>query len=83
MSKTIKYLLFYLTFLSISITSCVDQEEKLLPPKTECQQIKDIMTDCLGLHRGALDYVDSCGDISLSELKSLNSCEEVFDYINI
>ena len=82
MFKTIKCLLVYFSFFFVSITSCAE-EEKLLPPKTECEQIKDIMTDCLNLHRGALGYVDSCGDISLTKVKSFDSCDEILEYINI
>lgn len=49
--------------------------------KTNCEKIKDILTDCMGIHRGALNYVDSCGDISYEKVKSANTCEEVFEII--
>ena len=35
----------------------------------------------MGLHRGALDYIKSCGDISLVELNSLDTCEEKLNHI--
>ena len=49
--------------------------------KTNCEKIKDILTDCMGIHRGSLNYVDSCGDISYEEIKSATTCEEVFNII--
>ena len=56
-------------------------EKKVELPKTECEQIKDIVTDCLGIHRGALGYIKDCGDSKLEEIKKLNTCEEIFNYI--
>ena len=58
-----------------------EKKEEVDVPRTECEQIKDVVTDCLGLHRGALGYISSCGDISLVEIKALNSCEEIFNHI--
>jgi hypothetical protein len=66
-------------FFLASTMSCGEKKVEL--PKTECEQIKDIVTDCLGIHRGALGYIRSCGDISLEEIKKINSCEEIFKHI--
>lgn len=74
-----KKIILCLTFFLASTMSC--SEKKVELPKTECNQIKDIVTDCLGLHRGAFDYIKNCGDISLEEIKKLNSCEEIFKKI--
>ena len=74
-----KKIILCLTFFLASTMSC--SEKKVELPKTECDQIKDIVTDCLGLHRGAFDYIKNCGDISLEEIKKLNSCEEIFKKI--
>ena len=71
---------FILILLSFFIATCSesggDQRNK-----TKCEKIKDILTDCMGIHRGALNYVDSCGDISYEKVKSAATCEEVFKII--
>jgi len=74
-----KKVMLCFTFFLASTISC--SEKKVELPKTECEQIKDIVTDCLGIHRGALGYIRSCGDISLEEIKKINSCEEIFKHI--
>lgn len=81
MKKSVKYIAICLAFFLASVTSCSEKKEDIEIPKTECEQIKDVVTDCLGLHRGALGYISSCGDISLSEIKSKKSCEDIFNYI--
>ena len=75
----LKKVMLCFAFFFASTMSCGEKKVEL--PKTECEQIKDIVTDCLGLHRGALGYISSCGDISLAEIKSKNSCEEIFSHI--
>lgn len=75
----LKKIMLCFTFFFASTMSCGEKKVEL--PKTECDQIKDIVTDCLGLHRGAFDYIKNCGDISLEEIKKLNSCEEIFKNI--
>ena len=74
-----KKVMLCVTFFLASTMSCGEKKVEL--PKTECEQIKDIVTDCLGIHRGALGYIRSCGDISLEEIKKINSCEEIFKHI--
>jgi hypothetical protein len=74
-----KKVMLYFTFFFVSTMSC--SEKKVELPKTECEQIKDIVTDCMGLHRGALDYIKSCGDISLEEINLINTCDEILNYI--
>lgn len=75
----LKKIILCITFCVASIMSCGEKKVEL--PKTECEKIKDIVTDCLVLHRGAFDYIKNCGDISLEEIEKLNSCEEILDYI--
>lgn len=77
----LKKILLCLAFFLASVTSCSEKKEDIEIPITECEQIKDIVTDCLGLYRGALKYVESCGDISLAELDVLETCEEKLDHI--
>ena len=76
LKKIIIYFAFFFTF----TLSCSEKDNKK-NEVTDCDQIKNIVTDCLGLHRGALNYVKSCGDIELEEIKKINSCEEIFNYI--
>jgi len=83
MLKAIKYLTVFSMLILTSVISCDENTKTLESPKTECNQIKDVITDCLGLHRGALRYIDNCGNISIDVIESLNSCEEKLDYINI
>jgi len=81
MFKVVKYFMISFVFFLSSAVSCSEKNEEVDVPRTECEQIKDVVTDCLGLHRGALGYISSCGDISLVEIKALNSCEEIFNHI--
>ena len=81
MFKAVKYFMISFAFFLASAVSCSEKKEEVSTSKTECEQIKDIVTDCLGLHRGALGYINSCGDLSLIKIKHLNNCEEIFNYI--
>ena len=81
MLKIAKYLMISFAFFLASSISCSEKVEESNTSKTECEKIKDVVTDCLGLHQGALGYIKSCGDISLTKIKKLNSCEEIFEYI--
>lgn len=74
-----KIMLCFAFFFTFSM-SC--SEKKIEEPvTTECQQIKDIVTDCMGLHRGAFNYIKNCGDASLSEIKLINNCKDILEYI--
>ena len=79
MLKIVKYAVICLLFFFTSVFSC--SEKKVEFPKTECEQIKDIVTDCMGLHRGAFDYIKNCGDAYLEEIKLINTCDEILNYI--
>lgn len=81
MLKIFKYLTITFAFFLVSVVSCSKKEKDLELPVAECEQIKDIVTDCLGLYRGALKYISSCGNISLAEIKSLDTCKEILDHI--
>lgn len=81
MLKVVKYFMIFFMFFFTSAVSCSEKNEEVSAFKTECEQIKDVVTDCLGLHRGALGYINSCGDIELEKIKKINSCEEIFNYI--
>ena len=72
---------FIIILLSFFIATCSESGVIDKTTKTDCEKIKDILTDCMGIHRGALNYVDSCGDISYEKVKSASTCEEVFKII--
>lgn len=76
----LKKIVLCLTFLITTAISCEKKEENILK-KTECEQIKDIVTDCMGLRRGAFNYIKSCGDAKLSIIKEITLCQDIFDYI--
>lgn len=76
----IKKIALCFTFFFAFSFSCVEKKKEV-EVSTECEQIKDIVTDCLGLHRGALDYIESCGDSSLEVIKSINNCKNIINYI--
>lgn len=81
MIKVAKNLIVYFSFFFIFTVSCSEKNDNSKVKKSECEQIKDVITDCLGLHRGAFKYVSDCGKTSLSEVESLGSCDEIFKYI--
>ena len=76
----LKKIIICFVFFFASAMSCVEKEKEV-KFTTECDQIKDIVTDCMGLHRGAFDYIESCGNITITELNVLNTCEEKLNYI--
>ena len=76
-----KKLLLCLTFFLASAISCSKTHKKIDEKKPECEQILDVVTDCMGLHRGAFDYIDNCGDASIEVIKQLETCDKILDYI--
>lgn len=76
-----KKTIFIVTFFLASAFSCSKTHKKIDETKPECEQILDVVTDCLDLHRGALDYVDNCGDASIEEIKLIKNCDDILEYI--
>lgn len=76
-----KKTIFIVTFFLTSAFSCSKTYKKIDETKPECEQILDVVTDCLDLHRGALDYVDNCGDASIEEIKLIKNCDDILEYI--
>lgn len=76
----IKKIFLCFTFFFAFSFSCVEKQ-KLNNSGSECNQIKDILTDCMSLHRGAFDYVKNCGSLKLEEISSIETCEEIIIYI--
>tara|TARA_E500000331_G_C16744529_1_gene492486 strand:+ start:253 stop:498 length:246 start_codon:yes stop_codon:yes gene_type:complete len=79
MKEKNKLVLFLI--MSLFVLTCTGDINTKSKQKSDCQKIKDLVTDCMGLHRGAFDYIDSCGDISYKKLNSSATCEEVFKII--
>ena len=76
----LKKIMICFAFFFASALSCTEKEKEL-KVTTECEQIKNIVTDCMGLHRGTFDYIKSCGDLSLEEIKKINNCKDILFYI--
>ena len=76
------YSFLYLIVISFFITLCCDdvKEESNI---SECRQLTILVEDCMGLHRGALNYIDSCGSLDLEQAKKYLTCEELLDYFGI
>lgn len=62
---------------------CCNQEDNKKEEVSECRQLTIIVEDCMDIHRGALNYIDSCGSLELEEVKSMDTCEEILDYFGI
>lgn len=76
-----KIFLCFTFFFAFSFSCSEKKVEEVNQLNSECVEIKNILTDCLGLHRGALGYVKNCGDVDLEVIKELNNCEEIFNHI--
>jgi len=76
----LKKIIICFAFFFSSTISCTEKKQEV-EIKSECEQIKDIVTDCMGLHRGAFNYIKSCGDSSLDEIKKIDSCKDILYYI--
>tara|TARA_B000000557_G_C20771393_1_gene441986 strand:- start:678 stop:923 length:246 start_codon:yes stop_codon:yes gene_type:complete len=77
----INKLILFFCFLVVAVISCNKTYKKIDETKPECEQILDIVTDCMGLHRGAFDYINDCGSASLDVIKQLETCDRILDYI--
>jgi len=51
--------------------------------KSECEEIIEVIEDCMGLHRGALKYIDSCGTITLKNISAYNTCDELLEHVGL
>ena len=75
----------YTLFFFILFVICCNKEynKTRIKELDECSQMIVLVEDCMGLHRGALDYIDSCNGLYLEEAKLYNTCEELLEYFGI
>lgn len=74
------YLFTGLLFLFISCNDdSVEKEEEI----SECRELTFLVEDCMGLYRGALNYIDSCGSLDIEQAKMNLTCEDLLDYFGI
>lgn len=76
-----KYITSIFTILLFSI--CCSEIDKKSEDLNECGQMLILVEDCMGLHRGALGYIDSCGSLDLEVAKSYNTCDDLLEYFGI
>ena len=76
---------FCMIFIFISLLiSCNEENSDVNKEKlNDCDQILILAEDCMGLHRGALAYVESCGNLSLDQLESYNTCDDLLNYLGL
>ena len=76
-----KKIVICFAFFFASTVSCSKTHKKIDEKKPECEQILDVVTDCMGLHRGAFDYINNCGSASIEVIKQLKECDKILDYV--
>jgi len=81
MFSNIKKKLFL--FFLICTLFCCNQEDDKKEEVSECRQLTVIIEDCMGLHRGALNYLEDCGSLKLEEANSYETCEELLEYVGL
>lgn len=78
-----RYFCMIFIFISLLI-SCSEENSDVNKEKlNDCDQILILAEDCMGLHRGALAYVESCGNLSLDQLESYNTCDDLLNYLGL
>ena len=73
----------YVVFAFFALMICCSEEDPIKEELDDCSQMLILVEDCMGLHRGALAYIDSCGSLDLDVAKSYNTCDELLDYFGI
>ncbi len=81
MFKKLKYKL--IAFILIACLFCCSEEESSKENISECRQLTYMIEDCMNLHRGALNYLDSCGSLDLDQAKTYDTCEELLEYVGL
>lgn len=72
----------FICFFSLMLFCC-SQEDIKKEEVSECRQLTAMIEDCMGLHRGALNYLEDCGSLKLEEANSYETCEELLEYVGL
>jgi len=75
-----RFLYIVLLFLFIS---CNDDRVEKEEDTSECRELTILVEDCMVLHRGALNYIDSCGSLDIEQAKMNLTCEDLLDYFGL
>ena len=54
-----------------------------VPPANLCKEATYKVENCLGLERGALSYVDLCGEKEVSDVRNIETCSELINYLGV
>ena len=76
-----KKIILCFVFFFVSAASCSRTYKKIDETKPECEQILNVVTDCMGLYRGAFDHIANCGDASIERIKQLKNCDDILSYL--
>ena len=74
---------YFFSIMLIFFLCCCSQEEKKKEEVNECKELTMLVEDCMGLHRGALNYLEDCGSLKLEEVEALDTCEEILEYTGL
>jgi hypothetical protein len=75
-----KKIIFCFAFFFASTMSCSEKKQEI-EVESECEQILDVVTDCMGLHRGAFDYINNCGNASIERIEKIRNCDDILNYL--
>lgn len=49
--------------------------------RTSCDEVMEVIEECLGIPEGSLNYIGTCGSITKSDLDKFPTCDEKIDFI--
>lgn len=76
--KKFYILLLVLSFFTINCDSKKENKENITK---SCKEVVELVEDCMSLHRGALGYINSCGELETKDINSFSTCEQVLEYV--
>jgi len=47
----------------------------------DCEEVLNVLADCLEVPRGSFGYITSCGDIVIRDVEKNETCEEKVEFI--
>tara|TARA_Y100000592_G_scaffold91984_1_gene153021 strand:- start:263 stop:505 length:243 start_codon:yes stop_codon:yes gene_type:complete len=75
-----KFYVLLIILFSFTI-NCDDDNSNKKNINKSCKEVVELVEDCMSLHRGALGYINSCGEAEIKEINDFSTCDEVLDYI--